>query len=39
MAYKLDKISIKVKDNKEGFESINELYEDIFKGRENSTNS
>ncbi len=33
MTYRLDKISIKVKDDKKGFEQINEIYEDIFKGK------
>ena len=33
MTYRLDKISIKVKDDKKGFEQINEIYENIFKGK------
>lgn len=33
MAYRLDKISIKIEDNKKGFEKINEIYNDIFNGK------
>lgn len=33
MTYRLDSISIKLTDDKEGFEKINEIYDDIFKGR------
>lgn len=33
MTYRLNEISIRVKDNKEGFEKINEIYDDIFKGK------
>lgn len=33
MTYRLDKISIRVRDNKKGFEMVNEIYEDIFKGK------
>ena len=33
MTYRLDEISIRVKDDKQGFETINEIYEDIFKGK------
>lgn len=32
MTYRLDSISIRLTDDREGFEKINEIYEDIFKG-------
>ena len=33
MTYRLDKISIRITDDKKGFEKINEIYDDIFKGK------
>lgn len=33
MAYRIDEISIKLSDTKDDFEKINNIYEDIFKGK------
>ena len=33
MTYRLDQFSIKLSDSKKDFEKINEIYEDIFKGK------
>jgi len=33
MTYQLDNISIRITDDKKGFEKINEVYDDIFKGK------
>ena len=33
MTYRLDKISVRITDDKEGFKKINEIFDDIFKGK------